>query len=529
MFSSVRGLETYSTRFFVEWTDRAGAAHALLVTPEIYARLRGPYNRRNVYGAALAYGPVLPVELRDPVMRYALCGDAPLLRELGIDPEQIAGRVRIRYEPLPGTDLGDMPRHRGGALSMKNGWTGGQYSLFRAVFATYLCVHFLQLLPWGAELFSNQGVLPQATASPLIHLFPNVLAVWDSPGVVTALLALGRRAERAVRDRPARSGGRAGAVVYLGVPVRPRSAHRQSEHPIRRLAAGGACVPAAGALWLVGGAGGVDPGGGWRMPPAIFAAAWIVLALGYSYSGYTKLVSPSWRDGTALARVLDNPLARPGWLRETMLSLPAWLLHLGTWASLALELSFAPLALLRRLRPWLWAVILLMHLSLIAFIDFADLSLGMVMIHLFTFDPGWIRPLPASTEMLFYDGHCGLCQRSVRLILAEDAAGTAFRFAPLQGETFQSSIPAPERGALPLSLVVRTEKGALLTRSAGVLHILRRLGGVWRLLAGVLVLLPAAVRDRLYDGVARVRLHLFARPAEACPLMTPQLRARFDP
>jgi hypothetical protein len=110
VFSSVRGLETYSTRFYVEWTDRAGAEHSLVLTPEMYGRIRGPYNRRNVYGAALAYGPVLPESLREPVMRYALCGEAPLLRELGIDPDDIAGRVRVRYEPLPGTDLGDLPR-----------------------------------------------------------------------------------------------------------------------------------------------------------------------------------------------------------------------------------------------------------------------------------------------------------------------------------------------------------------------------------------------------------------------------------
>ena len=108
VFSSVKGLETYSTRFYLEWTDRAGVEHSLRITPEIYARLHGPYNRRNVYGAALAYGPVLPESLREPVMRYALCGDAPLLRELGIDPGDIAGPVRVRYEPLPGTDLGDL-------------------------------------------------------------------------------------------------------------------------------------------------------------------------------------------------------------------------------------------------------------------------------------------------------------------------------------------------------------------------------------------------------------------------------------
>src|SRR5207245_3602172 len=55
----------------------------------------------------------------------------------------------------------------------ENGWTGGQYSLFRAVFGLYLFVHFVELVPWGAELFSNRGVLPHAAASPLIHLFPN--------------------------------------------------------------------------------------------------------------------------------------------------------------------------------------------------------------------------------------------------------------------------------------------------------------------------------------------------------------------
>jgi hypothetical protein len=110
VFSSVHGLETYSTRFYLEWTDLDGVDHSLHVTPEVYARLQGPYNRRNVYGAALAYGPVLPEELRDPVMRYAVCGDAILLRELGVDPARVKGPVSVRYEPLPGTDLGDLPR-----------------------------------------------------------------------------------------------------------------------------------------------------------------------------------------------------------------------------------------------------------------------------------------------------------------------------------------------------------------------------------------------------------------------------------
>jgi hypothetical protein len=113
VFSAVQGFETYSTRFFVEWTDTAGTVHSLQLTPEVYARLAGPYNRRNVYGAVLAYGPVLATDPRTQPMflavtQYALCGEAPLLRELGIDSANLTDQVRVRFEPLPGTELGQL-------------------------------------------------------------------------------------------------------------------------------------------------------------------------------------------------------------------------------------------------------------------------------------------------------------------------------------------------------------------------------------------------------------------------------------
>jgi hypothetical protein len=114
VFSSVKGLETYSTRFFIEWTDWDGEPHSLQLTPEVNARLQGPYNRRNVYGAVLAYGPILEKDARTrpmftSVVRYALCDKAPVLRELGIDPGGVKeGSLRVHLEPLPGTSLGDL-------------------------------------------------------------------------------------------------------------------------------------------------------------------------------------------------------------------------------------------------------------------------------------------------------------------------------------------------------------------------------------------------------------------------------------
>ena len=114
VFSSVRGLETYSSRFFVEWTDESGVFHSIKIRPETTAGLRGPYNRRNVYGAVLAYGPVLHSDpsvrpMFESISRYALCGDAPLLRELGIPVTEIRGTPRIRVETRPGTQGSDLP------------------------------------------------------------------------------------------------------------------------------------------------------------------------------------------------------------------------------------------------------------------------------------------------------------------------------------------------------------------------------------------------------------------------------------
>ena len=105
VFSTVKGLETFSTRFFIEWNDATGTQHSVEITPERYAHLRGPYNRRNVYGAVLAYGPVLEtdphtISLFNEVSSYALCGNAPLLRELGI-PARATESLRIRLQIRP--------------------------------------------------------------------------------------------------------------------------------------------------------------------------------------------------------------------------------------------------------------------------------------------------------------------------------------------------------------------------------------------------------------------------------------------
>jgi predicted DCC family thiol-disulfide oxidoreductase YuxK len=136
----------------------------------------------------------------------------------------------------------------------------------------------------------------------------------------------------------------------------------------------------------------------------------------------------------------------------------------------------------------------------------------------------------APADRIFYDGHCGLCHLAVRFVLRYERRGDeSFRFAPLQGSTFAAAVPAGERMALPDSLVVQTARGDLLVRSEGVLHLLEGVGGVWRLVAGLLRLVPRPLRDRTYDLVARLRGRVFRRPQALCPTVQRELQSRFDP
>jgi predicted DCC family thiol-disulfide oxidoreductase YuxK len=131
--------------------------------------------------------------------------------------------------------------------------------------------------------------------------------------------------------------------------------------------------------------------------------------------------------------------------------------------------------------------------------------------------------------MLFYDGHCALCHGAVKFVLKYDRRGDAFRFAPLQGDTFRARVPEEVRATLPDSVAVLTERGVLLTRSDAFLYILARLGGIWKFAGGAMTVVPRALRDVVYDFVARVRYRVFGRREDLCPVIPAELRSRFDP
>lgn len=82
VFSEFRGLETFSLEWTVSAETTDGQTLEQKITPELYNRFEGPYNWRNIYGAALAYGPKLtsPSEkiLVSLVLRSGFCHQGPL-------------------------------------------------------------------------------------------------------------------------------------------------------------------------------------------------------------------------------------------------------------------------------------------------------------------------------------------------------------------------------------------------------------------------------------------------------------------
>jgi hypothetical protein len=119
--------------------------------------------------------------------------------------------------------------------------------------------------------------------------------------------------------------------------------------------------------------------------------AWFMMALGYTMSGLHKLDCPSWLDGTALTHVLNSPLARDNFVRDFVLSMPNIILKLATWFSLFLEISFLPLGVFYYTRIVYWFTYLFFHIGIIMTINFADLTFGVFMIHILTFDIEWIN------------------------------------------------------------------------------------------------------------------------------------------
>ncbi|MEQ9619730.1 MAG: thiol-disulfide oxidoreductase DCC family protein [Deltaproteobacteria bacterium] len=126
--------------------------------------------------------------------------------------------------------------------------------------------------------------------------------------------------------------------------------------------------------------------------------------------------------------------------------------------------------------------------------------------------------------VILFDGVCNLCSGSVSFIIKRDRDGV-FKFAPLQSEAGARLIEKFNIQDEGLETFVLVEEENAYTRSTAALRALRRLGGLWGLLYGFIVI-PAPLRDAVYDFIARNRYRWFGRKDE-CMVPGPGIKNRF--
>lgn len=126
--------------------------------------------------------------------------------------------------------------------------------------------------------------------------------------------------------------------------------------------------------------------------------------------------------------------------------------------------------------------------------------------------------------VLFFDGDCAFCSKSVRRVVALDK-NTRVSFAPLQGrlaaEKGFTQYAATEGGTMVL---LREPDGRVFMKSDALIELARALGGWWRLTT-LARFIPKPLRDWVYSRIANNR-YRFMRKSDACSLPDPELVRR---
>jgi predicted DCC family thiol-disulfide oxidoreductase YuxK len=135
-----------------------------------------------------------------------------------------------------------------------------------------------------------------------------------------------------------------------------------------------------------------------------------------------------------------------------------------------------------------------------------------------------VPPFPDDKAIIIFDGKCVLCSRWARFVLRHDHRR---RFRLLAAQTSLGVALYEHYGLDPVSFEtnILLEDGRAWLKSEGTIRMFERLGLPWSLMT-VARVVPRALRDRLYNVVARNRLRWFGS-REVCFLPDPADADRF--
>lgn len=116
--------------------------------------------------------------------------------------------------------------------------------------------------------------------------------------------------------------------------------------------------------------------------------------------------------------------------------------------------------------------------------------------------------------IMFYDGDCNLCNRSVQFVMKHETA-PVIRFASLNGEKARQLMERQPQ-LTQIDSIFFLENGIIYTKSSAALRIVKYLRKPFSIFSG-LEIVPLFLRDKIYDLIARNRYAWFGK-TNACAL-----------
>lgn len=109
--------------------------------------------------------------------------------------------------------------------------------------------------------------------------------------------------------------------------------------------------------------------------------------------------------------------------------------------------------------------------------------------------------------IVFYDGECGFCNRSVQLILQKQKDASTFQFVSLQSDMCKELLGKYNYPMPDMSSILVLDGEEITNKSTAALKIASHLKGGYQLMV-VFKILPKAFRDWFYDRIAKRRHQL---------------------
>ena len=126
--------------------------------------------------------------------------------------------------------------------------------------------------------------------------------------------------------------------------------------------------------------------------------------------------------------------------------------------------------------------------------------------------------------IVLFDGVCNFCSTVVRFAISRDPDGIV-RFACLQSDTGQFFLNKFDLSTDDFDSFVLIEGHRFFLRSTAVLRLCKKLSGLWPLVY-LLIVVPAPIRDFIYNIVAQTRYRWFGK-TEECFISAADIRNRF--